>query len=58
LFDIDAALRYVLKKEGSDLHVKLDERLAVGVSRHGSHLRGRGFELGGAQGLGAAKTQT
>jgi len=31
LFDIDAALRYVLKKEGSDLHVKLDERLAVGV---------------------------
>jgi len=23
LFDIDAALRYVVKKEGSDLHVKV-----------------------------------
>jgi hypothetical protein len=24
LFDIDAALRYVVKKAGSDLHVKVD----------------------------------
>jgi hypothetical protein len=57
LFDIDAALRYVVKKEGSDLHVKVDERLAVGV-------RGmdRTHEVAASSSRGAgswcAKTQT
>jgi len=34
LFDIDAALRYVVKKEGSNLHVKVDSH-ADGLGQGG-----------------------